>query len=120
MLYSILYVIYIYINQLKMNHRNRGGRSSIQSDCWCRKCARSPGTPERSTPRGFALRPFPNGRASQGDISGELATDINKYIYIYIVYIYICITITIVYKYWDIYNCTIVYIYIYACKLISI
>ena len=79
----MLYVyinIYIYINQLKVNHRIRGGRSPIQSDCWGRKRARSPGTPERSTPRGSALRPFPNGRASQGDISGELATDI--YIYI--------------------------------------
>ena len=79
-IYIYVICIYIYINQLKVNHRIRGGRSPIQSDCWGRKCARSPGTPERSTPRGFALRPFPNGRASQGDISGELATDI--YIYI--------------------------------------
>ena len=90
LLYYMLNIyIHIYINQLNVNHRIRGGRSSIQSDCWRRKCARSPGTPERSTPRGFALRPFPNGRASQGDISGELATDI--YIYIYCVYIYICV-----------------------------
>ena len=83
---NVIYICDIYINikQLKVNHRIRGGRSPIQSDCWGRKCARSPGTPERSTPRGFALRPFPNGRASQGDISGELATDI----YIYSVYIY--------------------------------
>ena len=110
MLSIILYAKYIYINQLNVNHRIRGGRSSIQSDCWRRKCARSPGTPERSTPRGFALRPFPNGRASQGDISGELATDI----YIYCVYIYVCITITIVYNYWDIYiTITIVYICVY-------